>query len=379
MFLIIIEEVMARFKLGIECENLEDPKSRWGVGHLVLNLLQEYAKNPEWQEKFRLFLYFKERVPNDEVLKNPIFVKKVIGTRSFNIFYHILMPIRATMDRLDMMFFPAYMLPPLYLRKAVVLLTEDVFHEYKSGTLPFRYKLAYRLFTNWAALRAKKILAISEASKKQVSRLYGINPDRITVARLGVKEPSTTDKTSQYGDYILYVGQMFPRRRAVESVRAFEKIASEFSNLNLILVGKDKYNPPRVAELVAETNKKLGKERVFHFEYIDNDKELEKLYNGAKLFIYISSSEAFGLPPVEAAAHGVPVVVKDSELNHELFGNAAFFVANEKDPGNIADVFRQGLTDEQKRESFIREYKELIPKLSWSNFAQKFFSSISSS
>lgn len=371
--MIIIEEDMARFKLGIECENLEDAKSRWGVGHLVVNLLEEYVKNPEWQKKFKLFLYFKERVPDDEVLKNPVFVKKVLGTRSFNIFYHILMPIRAILDRIDMMFFPAYMLPPLYLRKAMVLLTEDVFHEYKTGTLPFRYKLAYGLFTNWAAIKATKILAISEASKKQVSKLYGIKPERIVVTHLGVKEPSTTDTASQYGDYILYVGQMFPRRRVVESIRAFEKIATEFPGLNFVLVGKDKYNPPRIAGLIVEINKKLCTERVFHFEYIDNEKDLEKLYNGARLFVYISSSEAFGLPPVEAAAHGVPVVVKDSELNHELFGDYAFFVTDEKDPENIAGVFRQGLTDEQKREKLMREYKELIPKLSWSNFAKRFF------
>ena len=370
---------MARFKLGIECENLEDPKSRWGVGHLVLNLLEEYAKDQELQKKFQLYLYFKCSVPDDEVLKNPIFIKRVSRARSFNFFYHILLPLRAMMDRLDMMFFPAYMLPPLYLRKAMVLLTEDVFHEYKSGTLPFRYKLAYRLFTNWAAIRATKILAISEASKKQVSKLYGIKPERILAARLGVKEPSTADTASQYGNYILYVGQMFPRRRVLESIRAFEKIAPEFPELNFVLVGKDKYNPPVIAKLVAEVNKKLGKERVFHFEYIENDKDIEKLYNGAKLFVYISSSEAFGLPPVEAAAHGVPVVVKDSDLNHELFDNAAFFVADEKDPENIASIFRQGLLDEQRRVKLIREYKELIPKLSWPNFAQNFFSSISSS
>ena len=373
-------------KIGIECENLEDIKSRWGVGHLVINLLEEYAKDQELQKKFKLYLYFKRSIPEDEVLKNPIFVKRVSRTRSFNFFYHILMPLRAMMDRLDMMFFPAYMLPPLYLRKAMVLLTEDVFHEYKGGTLPFKYKLAYRLFTNWAALRATKILAISESSKKQVAKLYGIKPEKIFVAHLGVKEPATDEAASQYGSYVLYVGQMFPRRRALESLKAFEKIAPEFPHMNFVLVGKDKYpparragNPSRIANEVKRVNEKLGKERVFHFDYIDDDKDLEKLYNGARLFIYISSSEAFGLPPVEAAAHGVPVVVKDSDLNHELFGNAAFFVADEKDPDNIANVFRQGLIDEVKREKFIREYKERIHKLSWQNFAQRFFNSIISS
>src|SRR3989344_4317089 len=159
-------------KIGIECENLEDSKSRWGIGQITLNLLKEYAANLEWQKKYKLYLYFKKRVPDDEVFKNPIFVKRVLGFPSFNIFYHILMPIRAMLDGLDWMFFPSYMLPPLYVGKSVVMLTEDVFYEYKQGTLPFRYRLAYGLFTNWSALRAKKILTISKTSGKEVAKLY---------------------------------------------------------------------------------------------------------------------------------------------------------------------------------------------------------------
>src|SRR3990167_7903987 len=150
---------MSIIKIGIECENLEDPKSRWGIGKITLNLLKEFSKNPEWQKQYKLYLYFKKRVPDDEFLKNPIFVKRVLGFPSFNIFYHILMPLRAMADRLDWMFFPAYMLPPLYFGKSVVMLTEDVYYEYKSGILPFRYRLAYGLFTNWEEIRANKILA----------------------------------------------------------------------------------------------------------------------------------------------------------------------------------------------------------------------------
>ena len=75
-------------RIGIECENLEDPKSRWGVGQVTLNLLQEYAKNLEWQKEYRFYLYFKKSIPDDEVLKNPIFNKRVMGFPSFNIFYH---------------------------------------------------------------------------------------------------------------------------------------------------------------------------------------------------------------------------------------------------------------------------------------------------
>ncbi len=368
------------FKLGIECENLEDTKSRWGVGQITLKLLKEYAANPEWQEKFKLYLYFKKRIPDDEVLKNPIFIKRVLGMPSFNVFYHIAMPLRAMMDRLDYMFFPAYMLPPLYPGKSIVMLTNDVYYEYTEGNLPFRYRLAYRLFTNWAAMKAYKMLAISEASKKELVKVYSIEPERIFVSHLGVD--SRKNSSSQIGNwkleignstYILYVGQMFPRRHAKETILAFSKIAGDFPDLKLIMVGKDKYSPQIIDELIKIMNEKLGGERIIHRDYIEERGEIEKLYAGAKLLVYVSSHEAFGLPPVEAAGYGVPVVVKDNDLNHELFQDAAFFVKDD----NIVDAMRDGLTNEAKREYCLEKYKEIIPKLNWHNFAERFFRAVS--
>jgi len=365
----------SRIKLGIECENLEDPKSRWGVGHMVLNLLEEYTKDKSLQDKYELHLYFKDFVPNDSVLQNPVFKKKVIGGRFFNVFYHIVLPIRAMFDSVDWMFFPAYMLPPLYFGKSIVMLTDDVYHEYRHGSLPFRYRLAYGLFTNWAALFANKILCISEASAKEVSRLYDISRDHIFVAHLGTTSKGVAGAGGPF-EYLLYIGQMFPRRRAYESLLAFDKIAPEFPELKFILVGRDKYDPPHIAETVALINKKLGSERVIYYDYIERDDEIASLYANAKLFAYISSREAFGLPLVEAAGHGVPIVAKDCALNRELFADAAFFVRDEQNIDEIAAVFKEGLTDTVERKRMIEAYKTLIPKLNWQSFAQKFFEQI---
>ncbi len=363
-------------KIGIECENIEDKGTRYGVGQLTLNLLKEYAANSEWQSKYKLYLYFKKQIPDDEFIQNPIFIKRVMGLNSFNIFYHILLPIRAMLDRLDWMFFPNYMLPPLYLGKSVVILTNDIYYEFTKGTIPFRYKLAYRLFANWAAKKATKIMAISEASKKEIVKLFKMEPERIFVARLGVSGIAG-DQRSLPSDqaYILYVGQMFPRRHARESILAFEKIAPDFPALKFILLGKDKYNPPIIDGLVRETNQKLGKEAVIHYDYLEKREEVGKLYAGAKLFVYISDNEAFGLPPVEAASYGIPVAVKDSDLNHELFEDAAFF-APDSSPETIADIFRDGLANNEKREYCIKKYREIIPGLNWHNFADKFFNQL---
>ncbi len=364
-----------KIRVGIECENLEDGQSRWGVGNMTLNLLKEFARNSALQEQYELVLYFKHQIPQDEVVQNPIFIKRVLGTRSFNFFYHVLLPFNAMRDRMDWMFFPAYMLPPLYIGRSVVMLTGDVYYEYKHGSLPFRYKLAYRLFTNWAARTATKIMAISESSKKEVAKLYRIEPDRIFTARLGV-EYVVSDKPNVHGDYMLYVGQMFPRRHALESLRAFEKIAPSIPDLKFIMVGKDKYPKPIINETVQRINKKLGKERVIYYDYVEQDADVRALYAHAKLFVYISSNEAFGLPPVEAAAYGVPVVVQDSEINHELFEEQAFFVLNPKDISALADIFHDGLTNSERRGQMIEAYKKLISRLSWHGFASAFFDNL---
>src|SRR3989344_3598103 len=328
---------MSIVKIGIECENLEDPKSRWGIGKITLNLLKEFAKNPEWQKKYKLYLYFKSRIPNDEVLKSPIFVKRVSGFPSFNIFYHILMPLRAMVDRVNWMFFPAYQLPPLYLGKSIVVLTEDAYYEYKYGTLPFRYKLSYRIFTNWAAKFATKILAISETSKKELARIYKINPDKIFVNYLGIDTlpffAQSFEGRQTQGNYLLFVGQMFPRRHAKETILAFEKllrqssgqVLTEHSNilqnvgmseLKLILIGPDKYPDLIINPLVAQVNKQLGREAIVHKDYV-KDEELVELYARARALVYVSDREAFGLPPMEALSFGVPPIVMDNELGHE--------------------------------------------------------------
>ena len=377
-------------KLGIECENLEDPKSRWGVGQVTLNLLEEYVKNPEWQKEYKLYLYFKSGIPSDEVLKNPIFIKRLSRARSFNFFYHILMPIRAMMDGLDWMFFPAYMLPPLYLGKSIVMLTDDVYYEYKHGSLPFKYKLAYRLFTNWAALKAKKILAISETSKKEVTRLYNINPEKIFVSYLGVGSDNKPFFAQGFegqqikNNYLLFVGQMFPRRHAKETILAFKKIAPEFPDLKLVMVGQDKYPPagragypPIINELVQRINQELGSQRVIYYNYLDKKEDLNRLYTGAKALIYVSDREAFGLPPMEALSFGIPPVIADNELGHELFGGYAFY-SKSGNMEDIAEAMKEALNNEQKANKIKSEGPEFVKKYNWKSFADRFFENVKS-
>lgn len=143
-------------------------------------------------------------------------------------------------------------------------------------------------------------------------------------------------------EYILYVGQMFPRRHARETILACKKLG-----VKLIVVGVDKYSP------------KLNIDCEY-YERVDESK-LEDLYKNARLFVYVSDTEAFGLPPLEALSHGVRPVVADTDVAHELLGDDAVYCEPTVD--GIADGISRGLA-----------MPKPIPtnKFSWKDHADRF-------
>lgn len=362
-------------RIGIECESIEAEET-WGIGRLVKKLLENIANQPELATEFKFFLYFKSKIPDFEFLNNPIFVKKIIRIPhlppSFSFYYYVFLPIKLWFEKLDMMFFPNYMLPIIFRGKSLVMLTEDIYYETRFGQLPWRYKLAYRIFTNWWAVRhATRIMAISESSKKEVAKLFKINPDRIAVNSLGIDPPKAISYRPSAISYILYVGQAFPRRHLYETMLAFEQISPEFKELKLVAIGKDKYNPPVIKELKNKINQQLGGEKIIYKEYVPEN-ELHQLFAGAKLLIYVSSKEAFGLPPLEALGYGVPAVLADQPVTREIFGDHAFFVPNPDNLNSIASAIRNGLINKQKCEEIKNAREGILQKYTWPDHLKRF-------
>ncbi len=373
-------------RIGIECESIEGKNPMWGVGRMIMKLLEEISHRPKLEKDFRFILYFKDAVPDFPFLNVPIFEKKTVPVpffknRLFPIYYFALLPMKLWFERLDVIFWPNYMLPIIAFGKSMVMLTEDAYYETYDGKLPFRYRLAYSIFCGWTARFATKILAISETSKHELIKLYGINHDRIFVAHLGVdfkinqksrikNQEINNSKFLIPNSYILYVGQAFSRRHLKETILAFEKIAPEFPELKLIAIGPDKYEVPTITPLVKKVNTELSRKAIIHKDYVKDD-ELADLYAGAKALIYVSDREAFGLPPMEALSFGVPPVIADNELGHELFGEYAFFVKN-PDPDGIAEGIRNALTQTEKITKIKTAGPEFVKKYNWKNFTDRF-------
>ncbi|MEK7583334.1 MAG: hypothetical protein AAB483_02955 [Patescibacteria group bacterium] len=153
--------------IGLECESSEGDS--WGIGRTVKELVREIERRPELRKEFKFIFYHKNAIP------------------SFSLYYYIYLPIKIFFTKPDIVFFPNYMLPYGIFCKTIVTLTEDLYHEMHGSTLPWRYKLAYKIFGTHAARKATMINVYSQTSGKEVSRLFCIDPKRISVNYLGVR------------------------------------------------------------------------------------------------------------------------------------------------------------------------------------------------
>jgi glycosyltransferase involved in cell wall biosynthesis len=358
-------------RIGIECESIEEQS--WGIARIITKLLEDIASRPELQKEFTFFLYFKSKIPDYPFLNNPIFVKKIVRVpflpSSFSLYYYVLLPIKLWFEGLDAMFFTNYMLPLIFLGKSLVLSTDDMYYEAR-GKLPFRYRLAYLIFGTWGIKGSSKVLTISETAKKEIERLFKVSPTKILVNHLAVDTPYTPVK-KEGRPYILFAGQAFPRRHLKETLMAYESIAHEFPDVDFQIMGVDRYNPSLLPHFMHEINQRLGAERVQHTPSA-TDQELANLYANAKAVTYISSREAFGLPPLEALAYGSVPVVADNAMSHEIFGEHAFFVRNPDSIGSIADALRDMLINETKCQSIKAHAPEVVKQFTWKAHTDRF-------
>jgi len=366
-------------RIGIECHNLEG--NRFGVGQTLMQLLEEISRSPRLAENFEFYLYFKKEIPPDKTLESPIFKKRILRLPffppSFNIFYHILIPIQYFKDKLDGFFFPGYMLPAFFAGRSVVVLTNDVLYEARSGNLPFQYRAAYWLFSRRAAKHASRIMTISHTAKKEISEWYKIPLEKIIINPWGLNKrlanasftaseiARVKEKFGVKNDFIFSWGQAFPRRHFREAILAFAKIAPDFPRLQYLLSCADKYNPPILKDLAEKINNDLGREAIVYKSYIEEEKDLLALIKSARLVIYISASEAMGLPPLEALAMGTPALVAENDLNREIFGNNVFFAKNLDSADDISRNISRALADEAERRRIIENGGKVVERFSW--------------
>ncbi|HCP08891.1 MAG TPA: hypothetical protein DIT25_03795 [Candidatus Moranbacteria bacterium] len=241
--------------------------------------------------------------------------------------------------------------------------------------------LAYKLAIGSAIRRAKKIIAVSDFTRKDILGRYGVKKDKIALTYescddfCNIPAQNEIDTHEKYGladarrgiikRYLLYVGNSYPHKNLEKLILAFSDIRKNNEDLFLVLVGKHDFFYNRLIRLAEEEKIK----NIIFPGYIP-DQDLDVIYKKTELYVFPSLYEGFGIPPLEAMAKGVPVAASDHECLREVLEDSAYFF-DARSSDKIASAVRVLLDDADMRQSLIGKGYEQIKKYSWRKMAEE--------
>jgi len=241
-----------------------------------------------------------------------------------------------------------------------VLTVNDLAWETNPEVFPPAILLRLRKLVPRSAHRARRILTVSEFTKKCLIEFYGIDERKIAVTYHGVssiyqpvRDPAALDRLrAKYKlpeRFILHVGKIQARKNLARLVAAFNSLVRQGLPHQLVLAGK----PTWTSEEIFSTIESLGlSDRVILPGEVPLA-DLPVLYGAAEMFVFPSLAEGFGLPPLEAMACGTPVISSNATSLPEVVGDAGILV----DPYDV-DALARAMLEVSSSERLRRELAE---------------------
>lgn len=211
-----------------------------------------------------------------------------------------------------------------------ILVIHDLAFLYEPKWFTKKAASLFEFLVKQSAKTSKKIVTVSNFTKQEVIKYLKIPSEKITVIPGAIPSYifryAKENFENKYGDYILTVSSIEPRKNILNLVNAFVKL--NHPNLKLIIVGMS--NPT----VFKSVNKNFTQNKNIILTGYITDKELVGLYKNAKLFAYLSYYEGFGFPPLEAISCGCPALVSNTSSLPEVCGELAGYCS----PYDIEDI-----------------------------------------
>lgn len=272
----------------------------------------------------------------------------------------------------DLVHFPLVQHPVLYFGRSVIGmldLTTLRFRNPSKNFVVFWLKQKVYWFVNFVATRkAKKIITISNFVRDDAVKHFRADPNKIittyNAADFIDDSPAPIDGLKGK-KFIMYVGRHQPHKNLQRLIDAHQLLLKDHPDLLLAIVGK----PDATTELLKKKNEKAGMKNVVFTGYV-SDAQLRWAYGHVAAYVFPSLSEGFGLPGLEAMAHGAPVVSSNATCLPEIYGVAALYF----DPLNVQDIANKVdnmLINKLVRDDCIQKGYVQAKKYSWRRTAEQ--------
>jgi glycosyltransferase involved in cell wall biosynthesis len=279
----------------------------------------------------------------------------------------------------DLVHIPHPFWRPLLVNCPYVMTVHDLLdYMYRAEAKNSFGRLMHFHLTRHVIQHAARIFAVSQFTKQDVCRFFQADPAKIEVTYNALDERFAQGHSSEAErrmlveryqidhPFLLYAGRISPHKNVVRIIEAFSALRGQLAaqgvlgDLRLVIIGDQVSQHPGIRRAVIRS----GVQQEVRFLGFVPIEVLRVFYDAAKVFVFPSLYEGFGLPPLEAMAHGTPVVTSNTSSLPEVVGDAALQV----NPENVFEISRalfRALTDQPLREKMKAKGLEQANKFNW--------------
>jgi len=247
---------------------------------------------------------------------------------------------------------------------------------------PYLVRKYYHYFFPRFAQKAKRIVTVSEFSRQDISKTFGIHPDKIGLSYNGAnsiykpisnQEKEEIKRTITTGnDYFLFVGALSPRKNVARLLRAYEQFKNKTqSGTKLVIVGEKMFKTHDIKNAYRQS--KFKNDIVFTGRLLPE--ELKKLYAASLALVFVPYFEGFGIPIAEAMYCETAVITSNVTSMPEVAGDAALY-AGPFSVDSVADAMYKIYSDPGLRKSLIEKGKAQRNLFSWDKTAEDLWKNI---
>jgi len=284
------------------------------------------------------------------------------------------LPFRSWSDHLDVLHV-TYVAPVLS-RCPIVLTVHDITFATNPEWFSTRDLRVLSVAVPWSIRRAARVITVSEVCRQQIIERFGTRADRVVCvhnaagpAAQAIDGEAAGKELAALGlnpnrPYVLSVGNLQPRKNLVRLIEAFRVLSKGGTDVDLVVVGAQHYRAREVLDAAGEAGSRV------HFTGYVTDRQLAACYSRASLFALPALFEGFGIPALEAMAHGVPVVCSRAGALPEVCADAALYF-DPTDLESITSALRRALLDGTLRGELTRKGRARAAEFSWRDSAER--------